>query len=78
MDLRKAYDIMTWEAIEFALYRIGVPKKFRDWVQVYVQTMGHSIMVNRETHGYFRGKRGIRQIPPGICHNNKCINVDRW
>lgn len=38
VDLRKAYDTVRWEAVEFALERIGVPAKFRRWVSECMQT----------------------------------------
>lgn len=57
---RKAYDSVIWEAVEFALKKIGVARKFIQWVIACVQTPSYSIVLNKAPYGYFRGKRGIR------------------
>lgn len=64
VDLKKAYDTVRWEAIIFALQRVGVPYKFLNWVKQCIETPMYSIMVNGAPHGYFGSKRGIRQGDP--------------
>lgn len=64
VDLRKAYDSVRWEVVEFVLKWIGVPSKFVSWIMTCVSTASYSIMLNGAPYGYFCGKRGIRQGDP--------------
>lgn len=61
LTLKRAYDTMRWETVEFALTGIGMPKKFSDWVKVRVVTPKFTIMIFEFSHGWFGSKRGIRQ-----------------
>lgn len=60
VDLKKTYDTVRWEIIEYALRRIGVPEKFLSWVKECVETPRYEIMLNGTPYGYFGSKRGIR------------------
>ncbi|XP_075086065.1 secreted RxLR effector protein 78-like [Nicotiana tabacum] len=64
IDLRKAYDMVSWEFLEEALRGYGFPDKFIHWIMVCVSTTMFTIKVNGEGHGYFAGKRGLRQGDP--------------
>lgn len=52
------YDMVIWEVVALFLQRIGVLKKFREWIQVYIKTPRFAIMINGAPYGYFGKKEG--------------------
>ncbi|XP_071740858.1 uncharacterized protein [Rutidosis leptorrhynchoides] len=64
IDIQKAYDTVDWNFLENILVRFGFPKVMVDWIMVCVESASFSICINGELHGYFRGKRGLRQGDP--------------
>ena len=64
IDLAKAYDSVSWEFVEFALVHLGMPRQFIDWILECISTPSYSIKVNGGLHGFFKGKRGLRQGDP--------------
>nr|XP_016433942.1 PREDICTED: uncharacterized protein LOC107760411 [Nicotiana tabacum] len=61
IDLRKAYDMVSWEFLEEALRGYGFPEKFIRLVMTCVSTPKFTIKINGESQGYFDGQRGLRQ-----------------
>lgn len=59
VDLKKAYDSVHWETIEFNLRRIGVSDKIVNWIMVCVNLPSFYVMINGAPYSYFRGKRRI-------------------
>lgn len=53
VDLGRAYDMVRWEAIEFALTRFGVLQMFCNWVAECMRTAWYFIMVNGAPYSYF-------------------------
>ncbi|GAA0177780.1 hypothetical protein LIER_29747 [Lithospermum erythrorhizon] len=64
MDLRKAYDTVSWEFLEAVLRGLDFPKVFVGWVIECVTTASYSVSINGEMHGHFPGRRGLRQGDP--------------
>ncbi|CAH9071538.1 unnamed protein product [Cuscuta epithymum] len=64
VDLRKAYDTVSWEFLENVLKDIGIPTLFVNWIMECVTTSSFSISINGVLHGWFEGKRGLRQGDP--------------
>ncbi|XP_026399001.1 uncharacterized protein LOC113294841 [Papaver somniferum] len=64
VDLKKAYDTVSWEAIVWVLQRVGFPSKFIDWISLYFSTSRFSVMVNGSPYGFSGAKRGLRQGRP--------------
>ena len=64
VDLRKAFDIVSWEFLEAVLRDLGFPPRFVSWIMACVTTTSFSVSINGELHGHFEGKRGLRQGDP--------------
>ncbi|GJW37663.1 putative reverse transcriptase domain, reverse transcriptase zinc-binding domain protein [Tanacetum coccineum] len=46
------------------LKNFGFHQKMVGWIMKCVRTIGFSISINGERHGYFKGRRGLRQGDP--------------
>lgn len=64
IDLAKAYDNISWEFIMNLLEAIERPDKLIGWIKECITTASFSVVVNGELHGFFQGKRGLRQGDP--------------
>ncbi|GKA98534.1 RNA-directed DNA polymerase, eukaryota, reverse transcriptase zinc-binding domain protein, partial [Tanacetum coccineum] len=64
VDIEKAYDTVDWDFLKIALQRFGFHSSMIKWIMVCLTTASFSICVNGETHGFFKGKRGLRQGDP--------------
>ncbi|KAJ9536718.1 hypothetical protein OSB04_un000103 [Centaurea solstitialis] len=64
IDLRKAYDMVSWDYLFCMLKGFGFHPTFIKWITEMVSTPSFSIVVNGESRGFFQGKRGIRQGDP--------------
>ena len=64
IDLRKAYDTVSWSFLFDLLDVLGFPPKFLTWVHASVTTPRYSICFNGESVGYFQGARGLFQGDP--------------
>ncbi|CAH9084953.1 unnamed protein product [Cuscuta europaea] len=61
VDLRKAYDTISWDFLANVLKGLGYPVLFVGWIMECVTTASFSVSLNGILHGFFKGKRGIRQ-----------------
>ncbi|XP_071714268.1 uncharacterized protein [Rutidosis leptorrhynchoides] len=61
VDIQKAYDTVNWDFLEEILICFGFHKKFIKWIMTCVSTTSYMINVNGELHGFYKGKRGLRQ-----------------
>ncbi|XP_071728518.1 secreted RxLR effector protein 78-like [Rutidosis leptorrhynchoides] len=64
VDIQKAYDTVDWEFLKAILKGFGFPRRMILWIMKCVTSTSFSINVNGEIHGYFKGKRGLRQGDP--------------
>ncbi len=64
VDLAKAYDTVSWDFLRFALGHLGFPTRFVAWIMECVTSASYSIKINKGIHGFFPGKRGLRQGDP--------------
>lgn len=64
VDLRKAFDSVSWEFILYVLHCAGFPSIFLNWIKQCITTPSFSITVNGDLCGFFKGKRGLRQGDP--------------
>jgi hypothetical protein len=64
IDLRNAYDTVSWNFLHSMLGGLGFPPIFIHWVMTCVSSTSFSVQVNGELFGFFKGKRGLRQGDP--------------
>ncbi|GJS42093.1 putative RNA-directed DNA polymerase, eukaryota, reverse transcriptase zinc-binding domain protein [Tanacetum coccineum] len=64
VDIQKAYDTVDWKFLETILVGFGFHPKMVQWIMVCVSGASYSISVNGNVHGWFKGKRGLRQGDP--------------
>ncbi|GJV97696.1 putative reverse transcriptase domain, reverse transcriptase zinc-binding domain protein, partial [Tanacetum coccineum] len=61
VDIQKAYDTVDWAFLESILIGFGFHHKMINRIMTSVSTTSYSVCVNGDLHGWFRGKRGLRQ-----------------
>lgn len=64
IDLKKAYDMVSWEFLEEALEGYGFPQKIHQMDHDMGVNSQITVKINGEGYGYFEGKRGLRQGDP--------------
>ncbi|XP_026459478.1 uncharacterized protein LOC113360153 [Papaver somniferum] len=64
IDLHKAYDSVSWEAIVAVMKKFGFPNQFIDWIYVCISTAKFSVMINGSPYEFFGAARGLRQGCP--------------
>ncbi|KAL0740389.1 hypothetical protein Bca4012_081902 [Brassica carinata] len=64
VDIAKAFDTIRWEFIFQCMRGLKLPELFIRWVQACVCTTSFSVGFNGSLHGYFKGRRGLRQGDP--------------
>lgn len=64
IDLRKAFDMVSWEFLEEMLKGYGFPKKFSQLIMNCIKSIKFGIRINGSNYGYFAGKRGLSQGDP--------------
>lgn len=64
IDLRKAYDTISWDFLRHVLIGFGFPDEFVGLIMECVSTPSYSISVNGNLEGFFKGRRGLRQGDP--------------
>ncbi|GJX66900.1 RNA-directed DNA polymerase, eukaryota, reverse transcriptase zinc-binding domain protein [Tanacetum coccineum] len=64
IDIQKAYDTVSWSFLKDTLLHFGFPDRMVNWIMACITSSAFSIYMNGETHGYFRGGRGLRQGDP--------------
>ena len=64
MDLRKAYDSISWVFLFSVMEEMGFPPRFMDWVKPCVSTVSFSPLVNGTLLKPFPAKKGLRQGDP--------------
>ena len=64
LDIKKAFDAMSWNFIITVLKSFGFDEKFRDWILAIFKSAIISILHNGSPFGLFRCSKGIRQGDP--------------
>ncbi|GJR21636.1 protein LAZ1 [Tanacetum coccineum] len=61
VDIQKAYDTVDWSFLGYILKCFGFHHTMIRWIMACVTSASYSISINGNIHGYFKGKRGLRQ-----------------
>ncbi|GJW84185.1 hypothetical protein Tco_0157330 [Tanacetum coccineum] len=64
VDIQKAYDTVDWMFLKDILGGFGFHARLIGWIMECVTTTSFSISINGSLHGYFKGRRGLRQGDP--------------
>ncbi|KAL2249650.1 UNVERIFIED_CONTAM: Retrovirus-related Pol polyprotein from type-2 retrotransposable element R2DM [Sesamum indicum] len=63
VDLRKAFDSVSWSFLARVLHGYGFPPLFINWIMECICS-SFSVALNGSIHGFFSGKKGLRQGDP--------------
>lgn len=64
VDLRKAFDTVSWPFILNLLDRLGFPTGIIIWIKQCITTSSFSISLNGKMHCFLKTQRGLRQGDP--------------
>lgn len=64
VDIAKAFDTLSWEFLFSCLEGLQLPTRFLRQLRACICTSNFTVGYNGFVHGYFKGKRGIRQGDP--------------
>nr|KAJ0189677.1 hypothetical protein LSAT_V11C800388260 [Lactuca sativa] len=64
VDIQKAYDTVSWKFLHDILKEFGFHESMITWIMNCVTTSSFMININGSFHGFFQGKRGLRQGCP--------------
>lgn len=64
IDIKKAFDTISWSYIINGLMAIGIPTIMLSWIHKCISTASFSVNMNGELHGYFNSSGGLRQGDP--------------
>lgn len=60
IDLRKGYDMVSWEFVEKMLKGYGFAEKFRKLIINCIISIKFSVRINGKSYEYFAGQKGLR------------------
>ena len=64
IDIQKAYDTVDWKFLNRILIGFGFHPVMVNWIMACTSSPWFMLNFNGEDHGYFEGKRGLRQGDP--------------
>lgn len=64
LDMKKAYDMVEWGALEHIMRELSLPNQFVDWIMTVVKAMTYRFNVNSVHTPVMVANRGIRQWDP--------------
>ena len=64
IDIRKAFDTVSWDFILLGLRTVGIPARMVQWIETCLTSPYFSVGLNGELHAFFSSSRGVRQGDP--------------
>lgn len=64
IDRQKAYDMLSWRALQYSMQELGIPPIIIDWIMLGVSTVSYRFQVNGTLSQMLQVRRGIRQGYP--------------
>jgi hypothetical protein len=64
IDLKKAYDCISWDYIRLVLLQCGFGLPTTKWIMGCISSATYVVLINGEPTDFFNGGRGIRQGCP--------------
>ncbi|KAJ6925335.1 hypothetical protein NC651_009873 [Populus alba x Populus x berolinensis] len=64
IDLKKAFDTISWQFILKGLQCIGIPVRMINWINACISSAFFSVGLNGSLYGFFPSSRGLRQGDP--------------
>ncbi|XP_039129019.1 uncharacterized protein LOC120265197 [Dioscorea cayenensis subsp. rotundata] len=64
LDIEKAYDTLSWNAILATLYRMNFPSRWISWIKACISSASFSFLINRQPSPWIKSSRGLRQGDP--------------
>lgn len=64
VDIKKAFDTVSWDFVMKLLEAQDFPPNFRCWIKECISSPRFSVAINGELAGFFPGKKGLRQGDP--------------
>jgi hypothetical protein len=64
LDLKKAYDKVSWQFLRLLLYHIGLNWKVTQWIMVCITSVNMAVLVNGVPIEFFKSHRGLHQGCP--------------
>lgn len=61
VDIRKAFDTVSWDFVVKLLEAQGFPPLFITWIKECITSPRFSVAINGELAGFFPGEKGLRQ-----------------
>ncbi|WMV35257.1 hypothetical protein MTR67_028642 [Solanum verrucosum] len=77
IDLKKAYDMVSWEFLEEVLIHFGFSGQFVKWIMLEVTTTMFSVKVNGGSHGFFAGNvDSVNRVMETLAHFSAATDLE--
>ena len=64
LDFRKAFDSVSWAALDAVLEAKGFPQLWRNWIRDLSSTSQSAVLLNGKPGNWIQCRRGLRQSDP--------------
>ncbi|VFQ86934.1 unnamed protein product [Cuscuta campestris] len=76
LDIKKAYDSLSWKAVLQIMATLKFPPIFIKWINFCITSTAYSIQLNGDLYGFFKGGKGLSSFTyHPICKSYKLVNL---